>query len=557
MKTDLEIAQAAKMLPIEKIAEKIGLDKSDIETYGPYKAKISLNAVLDKSRYNKDGRVILVSAINPTPAGEGKSTTTIGLGDALNKLGYKAMVALREPSLGPVMGVKGGAAGGGYSQVVPMEDINLHFTGDIHAVTSANNLISAVIDNHLYQGNSLKIDPNKVIWKRAMDMNDRALRSITVGLSSRKETPRPDGFDISVASEVMAVLCLSKNLEDLRRRLEKMVVAYDVEERPVTVADLKVAGAVTMLLKDAIKPNLVQSLENTPVLIHGGPFANIAHGCNSVIATEFASRASEFIVTEAGFGADLGMEKFMDIKSRVLGKKPSAVVIVASIRAMKLHGGMDKKTLGEENLEALEKGLENLDKHVENVKFFNVPSVVALNRFASDTEAEIDLVRRWSERNNQALALSEVFTKGSTGGIELAKKVLDLINENKDNEDASLLYNLDESIEAKITTIARKIYGAAKVEFSDRAKMQLNTFAQLGWDKLPICMAKTPLSLTDDAKILGRPRNFTITIRELKPSLGAGFIVALTGEVMTMPGLPKQGAYENMDVIDNKIVGLF
>lgn len=545
------------MLAIENVARKIGLKKKDIELYGPYKAKIRLEAILDQERFARDGKVILVSAINPTPAGEGKSTTTIGLGDALNKIGYEAMIALREPSLGPVMGVKGGAAGGGFAQVVPMEDINLHFTGDIHAVTSANNLISAVIDNHLYQGNLLNIDPEKIIWKRAMDMNDRALRSIRVGLSSAREIPRQDGFDITVASEVMAVLCLARNLDDLKQRLARMVVAFNKADEPIIVDDLKIAGAVTMLLKDAIKPNLVQTLENTPVLIHGGPFANIAHGCNSVIATDFGRRVSDFIVTEAGFGADLGMEKFMDIKTRVLGKKPAVVVIVASIRALKLHGGMDKKSLGNEDLQALEKGLENLKKHLENVSFYHVPSVVALNRFQSDTPAEIDMLKNWAIEVGQPLAVSEVFAKGSTGGLELAHLVADLAKESTNDDGNPLLYELDWSIKKKVDTIATKIYGATKVEYSDLAKRQLDMFQKRGWDKLPICMAKTPLSLTDDPKIVGRPKDFTITIREFKPSLGAGFIVALTGEVMTMPGLPKKGAYENMDVIDNKIVGLF
>jgi len=555
MKTDLEIAQSAKLKPITRIAAKIGLKKADLESYGDYKAKIKLEAV-HSSRFNLDGQVILVSAINPTPAGEGKSTTTIGLGDSLNRLGFKTMVALREPSLGPVMGVKGGAAGGGYSQVVPMEDINLHFTGDIHAITSANNLISAVIDNHLFQQNELGLDKDRIVWRRAMDMNDRALRKIEVGLSSRKETPRTDGFDISVASELMAVLCLSRDMEEMKQRVAKMVVAYNLKGDPETASDLKVAGAVCMLLKDAIKPNLVQSLEGTPVLVHGGPFANIAHGCNSVIATDFARRCGDFVVTEAGFGADLGMEKFMDIKTRVLGVMPSVVVLVASIRALKLHGGAEKAVIKEENLEALQKGIENLEKHIENVGFYHVPYVVALNRFDSDTAKEIALVLDWAHSVGCPIALSEVFTKGSLGGLELARLVISQANRLPDAPRVPL-YELDMPIRDKVEMIAKKLYGAAAVSFSDKALAQIEEYAKYGWDKLAICMAKTPLSLTDDPKILGRPRDFTISIREFKPSIGAGFIVALTGEVMTMPGLPKKGAYENMDVIDNKIIGLF
>jgi len=554
MKTDLEIAQSAKMKKITTIAKKIGLKPSEIEMYGNYKAKISFDA-LSRPEFDKKGKIILVSAINPTPAGEGKSTTTIGLGDSLSKLGYSTMIALREPSLGPVMGVKGGAAGGGLSQVVPMEDINLHFTGDIHAIGAANNLISAVIDNHLYFGNELKINPEKIIWKRAMDMNDRALRKIEVGLSSKKETPRADAFDITVASEVMAVLCLSKDFEDLKERISRMVVAYDKEDNPVTVGDLKVAGAVVMLLKDAMKPNLVQTLENTPVLIHGGPFANIAHGCNSIVATDFASRAADYVVTEAGFGADLGMEKFIDIKARTMGKMPSLVVLVVSIRALKLHGGVDKTLMKEENVEALQKGIENLEKHIESVGQYQLPYVLALNKFASDSPAEISWIMQWAKEHKHPISLSEVFEKGSDGGIDLAKKVIELTT--KKSSKKSQLYPLDMTIEEKITTIATKIYGAKDVVFSDKAMAQMIEYRKLGWDKLSICMAKTPLSLTDNPKVVGRPRDFTITVREFKPSIGAGFLVALTGDVMTMPGLPKVGAFENMDVIDGKIVGLF
>lgn len=555
MKSDLEIAQNAKMKKIHEVAQSIGLSMDDIEQYGSYKAKINFNAIQNK-QFNKQAKIILVSAINPTPAGEGKSTTTIGLGDSLNALGYKTMIALREPSLGPVMGVKGGAAGGGYAQVVPMEDINLHFTGDIHAITSANNLISAVIDNHMYHGNDLRVDPNNVIWKRAMDMNDRALRKIQVGLSSKKEKERFDGFDISVASEVMAVLCLSKDIEDLKTRVAKMIVAYDIDKKPLTVGDFKVQGAVAMLLKDAIKPNLVQTLENTPVLIHGGPFANIAHGCNSIIATSFARSVSDYVVTEAGFGADLGMEKFLDIKARNMGVMPSVVVLVISIRALKLHGGASKLTMTEENVEALKKGIENLEKHIESVNQFDLPYVLSLNKFASDTTNEINALFEWAEKNNHPISLSEVFSKGSEGGLDLARKVIKVIDENK-NTKVHVLYDQNKSIEDKIEMIATKIYGAKGVVYTEKAREQIKEFNLLKWDNLPICMAKTPLSLSDDPKLLGRPRDFTITVREFKPSIGAGFLVALTGDVMTMPGLPKMGAYENMDVIDNKIIGLF
>jgi len=555
MDSDLQIAQKAKMETITKIAGKLGLKDSDIELYGNYKAKINMEAV-KSDRFQKNGKVILVTAINPTPAGEGKSTTTIGLGDALNRLGKNTVICLREPSLGPVMGVKGGAAGGGYAQVVPMEDINLHFTGDIHAVTAANNLISAVIDNHLYFGNQLNIDPERIVWKRAMDMNHRALRRIQVGLSSKKETPRYDGFDISVASEIMAVLCLARDIDDLKKRIARIVVAYDKSGNPVTVSDLKAAGAATMLLKDAIKPNLVQTLENNPVLIHGGPFANIAHGCNSLIATDFARRAGDYVVTEAGFGADLGMEKFLDIKSRLLGVLPSAIVLVASIRALKHHGGVEKDKLAEENVEALAKGIVNLEKHIENIGFYKIPFVVALNRFLSDSQAEMDYMMNWAKENNCPMALSDVFANGSAGGMELAKMVIETI-ENKSSQHSGLLYDVDLSIKEKIERIAKKVYGAANVEYSEAAEKAIETYDAFGWNKMPICMAKTPLSLSDDPKKIGRPENFTITIRDMKPSIGAGFLVALTGDVMTMPGLPRNGAFENMDVIDGKIIGLF
>ncbi len=554
MLSDLEIAQNSKMTKISDIAKKINLSEDDLEMYGNYKAKISYDA-LNKVKDRPRGKIILVSAINPTPAGEGKSTTTIGLGDSLNKLGYQTMICLREPSLGPVMGVKGGATGGGFSQVVPMEDINLHFTGDIHAITAANNLISAVIDNHLFQGNDLKINPEKVIWRRAMDMNDRSLRKINVGLSLKREVPRTDGFDISVASEVMAVFCLAQDLDDLKERISRIVVAYNVDDQPITVSDLKVAGAVTMLLKDAFKPNLVQTLEANPVLIHGGPFANIAHGCNSIMATDYASRVSEYTVTEAGFGADLGMEKFIDIKMRTMGTMPELVVLVASIRALKLHGGVDIDDLKTENVDALKKGVENLEKHIESVKEFGLPYVIALNKFPTDTEDEVSYMLSWAEANNHPISLSRVFEKGSEGGLDLAQKVIDQIN--RKNGNGHVLYQTSLSIEEKLDEIAKKIYGAKEVVFTDLAKEQIETYKRMGWDKLSICVAKTPLSLTDDGKVKGRPRDFTVTVREFKPSIGAGFIVALMGNVMTMPGLPKHGAYMDMDVIDGKIVGLF
>lgn len=553
MLTDLQIAQKAEMKRIDIIAEKIGLNPQDIEFYGNFKAKVSFDAI-NRYKDNARGKIILVTAITPTKAGEGKSTTTIGLGDSIASLGHKTVIALREPSLGPVMGVKGGAAGGGYAQVVPMEDINLHFTGDIHAITAANNLISAVIDNHLFHGNELKIDPEKVIWKRAMDMNDRSLRKIQVGLSMKKETPRYDAFDITVASEIMAVLCLSKDIEDLKTRVSNIVVGYNKNNKQVTVGDLKVTGAVAMLLKDAIKPNLVQTLEGTPAMIHGGPFANIAHGCNSIIATDFASRAADYVVTEAGFGADLGMEKFMDIKMRTMNTMPSAVVIVASIRALKIHGGVSDTEMNNENVQAVREGLVNLERHIESVQKYNVPYVIALNKFHIDTDAELAEVLDWAKNNGHEISLSEVFTKGSLGGVDLAKKVIRKAQVKSEN---APLYSLDLSIKEKIETIAKEIYGAAKVNYAEKAEEQIKQFNDLGWNKLAICMAKTPLSLSDDPSIKGRPRGFEVTVREFKPSIGAGFIVALTGDVMTMPGLPKRGAFENMDVIDQKIIGLF
>ena len=553
MLTDLQIAQKAEIKKIEEIATKIGLTADDLELYGKYKAKVSFEAI-NRYKDNPRGKIVLVTAITPTKAGEGKSTTTIGLGDSIAKLGFSTMIALREPSLGPVMGVKGGAAGGGYAQVIPMEDINLHFTGDIHAITAANNLISAIIDNHLFHGNELKLNPEKIIWKRAMDMNDRSLRKIQVGLSMKKETPRFDAFDISVASEVMAVLCLATDIEDLKRRLSTMVVAYNQEDKPVTVGDLKATGAVAMLLKEAIKPNIVQTLEGTPALIHGGPFANIAHGCNSIIATDFASRAADFVVTEAGFGVDLGMEKFMDIKMRAMDYMPSAVVIVASLRALKIHGGVSEAEMNNENVEAVKKGLANLEKHIESVKNYQVPYIIALNKFYTDTDQEIEAIMAWAKANNHEIALSEVFAKGSEGGLDLARKVVNKAIESKHNRP---LYPLNLGIKDKINKIAKEIYGADGVIFTEKAEEQIEQFNKFGWDNLAICMAKTPLSLSDDADIKGRPSGFKVTVREFKPSIGAGFIVALTGAVMTMPGLPKHGAYENMDLIDQKIIGLF
>lgn len=544
--------------PMEKIvaiARTLGLKPSDLELYGDHKAKIKMSAV-QSPRFSKKGKIVLVTAITPTSAGEGKTTTTIGLGDSLRRIGVSSMICLREPSLGPVFGIKGGATGGGKAMVVPMEDINLHFTGDIHAVTAANNLISAVIDNHLFQGNSLKIDPERIVWRRCMDMNDRALRQIEVGQSSLKEIRRKDGFDISVASEIMAILCLSKDLSDLKRRVERTIVAYDEANNPVTVGSLKVAGAVTMLLKDAIKPNLVQTLEHTPALIHGGPFANIAHGCNSVIATDFARRAADVVVTEAGFGADLGMEKFLDIKSRVLGIMPSAIVLVVSLKALRLHGGAEKDDLKTENIRALRAGMENLEKHIENIQLFHLPFVVSLNRFSSDSEEEVAYLHDWAVTRKIPFEISEVFAKGSEGGTDLAKRVMSLLEVQPDSPCVPL-YDVEESISDKIGKIATKLYGAKDVVYSETAKAQMNEFVRLGWDHLPVCMAKTPLSLSDNPKLQGRPRDFTLTIREFKPSIGAGFLVALTGEVMTMPGLPKVGAYEGMDVIDGKIVGLF
>ena len=554
MLSDLEIAQQCEMLDIKEIAKKINLTENDLELYGKYKAKINYN-IHNKM---KDGKLILVTAINPTPAGEGKSTVTIGLSDAMNKIGVNTVVALREPSLGPVMGIKGGAAGGGYAQVVPMEDINLHFTGDLHAITTANNLIASMIDNHIHQGNELNIDPSHVIWHRCVDLNDRALRNVTIGLGGKiNGVPRDDHFDITVASEVMAVLCLSSSLEDFKLRIGRMVVAYTYDKKPVTVDDIKATGAVTLVMKEALKPNLVQTLERTPVLIHGGPFANIAHGCNSVIATKTALKMADYVVTEAGFGADLGAEKFLDIKCRMADLHPSCVVIVATIRALKMHGGVAKTDLNQENVEALLKGMPNLQKHIENIKKYNLPYVVAINRFHSDSENEIKALENWAKENNHEVALTEVFAKGGEGGVELAKKVVNVINEKDGSETFAPIYKTDRTIEEKIETICKEIYGADGVDFTDEAKEQLKEIKNNGWDNLPICMAKTQYSLSDNATLLGRPEGFRVTVRGLKPSIGAGFIVALSGSIMTMPGLPKVPAANNMDVIDGKSVGLF
>ena len=555
MLTDLQIAQQAEILEIKEIAKKINLTEDDLELYGKYKAKIHLDKL---NNDKKDAKLILVTAINPTPAGEGKSTTTIGLADAMNKIGKKTVVALREPSFGPVMGVKGGAAGGGYAQVIPMEDINLHFTGDLHAITTANNAIAAMLDNHIQQGNELRIDPTRIILHRCLDMNDRALRNVVVGLGgSSNGVPREDHFDITVASEVMAVLCLANSLEDFKVRIGRMVVAYTYDKKPVTVNDLKATGAITLIMKDALMPNLVQTLEHTPTLIHGGPFANIAHGCNSVIATKTALKMGDYVVTEAGFGADLGAEKFLDIKCRMADLHPSCVVIVATIRALKMHGGVEKQDLAIENVEALLSGITNLEKHIENIGKYNLPYVVAINRFGTDTEKEVQALEKWAKDNNHPVALSEVFAKGGNGGIELAKKVVEEIELHDGSEKFAPIYDTNLTIKQKITKICKEIYGADGVEFTTNAKNQMAALKKNGWDNLPICIAKTQYSLSDNPKLLARPKGFTITIRDLKPSIGAGFIVALSGDIMTMPGLPKVPAANNMDVIDGKTVGLF
>lgn len=555
MKSDIEIAQEATLSKITEVAESIGVSEDDLELYGKYKAKFT-EEFLRKIESNKEGKLILVTAINPTPAGEGKTTTTVGLGQAFGKLGKKAIIALREPSLGPCFGIKGGAAGGGYAQVVPMEDINLHFTGDFHAITTAHNLLAAVIDNHIQQGNALDIDVRRIVWKRVLDLNDRALRHVVIGMGGKPHgVPRETGFDITVASEMMAILCLADGLEDMKKRLGEIIVAYTRDGRAVRAKELNVTGALALLFKDAIKPNLVQTLEGTPAFIHGGPFANIAHGCNSIMATKFALKFADVVVTEAGFGADLGAEKFLDIKCRFAGFHPDAVVIVATVRALKMHGGLAKADLGKVDMEALDKGMNNLLKHIENIQQFGLPAVVAVNAFPTDTKEELDFVKEKCMDLGAEVAISEVWAKGGKGGLELAEKVSAAMDR---PSCFGCLYDVNDSIPDKIGTIARKIYGADGVVFTNDAKKQLKEIEELGLDKMPVCMAKTQYSLSDDATKLGCPTGFTITVRELKVSAGAGFIVALTGNILTMPGLPKHPAAENMDIDENgKITGLF
>ena len=556
IKTDIEIAQSIEMQPITEIAKVAGVDDKYIEQYGRYKAKVDYSLLNESKRGN--GKLILVTAITPTPAGEGKTTTTIGLADGMKRIGKNVVVALREPSLGPVFGVKGGAAGGGYAQVVPMEDINLHFTGDFHAIGAANNLLAAMLDNHIYQGNALNIDPRRITWKRCVDMNDRQLRFVTDGLGGRVNgVPREDGYDITVASEIMAVFCLSKSITDLKERLSRIVVGYTYDEKPVTAGDLNAVGAMTALLKDALKPNLVQTLEGTPAFVHGGPFANIAHGCNSVIATRMAMKLGDYAVTEAGFGADLGAEKFLDIKCRMSGLTPSAVVIVATVRALKMHGGLAKTELGNENLEALENGIPNLLRHVSNIKnVYKLPSVVAVNRFPTDTDAEIDLIINKCKELGVNVVLSTVWAEGGKGGEELAKEVVRLCEEEKG--DFTFSYELDGTIEDKILAVTQKVYGGVDINVTPQAKKEIDRLTALGFDKMPICVAKTQYSFSDDMTKLGAPENFTITVKNVKVSAGAGFVVVLTGDIMTMPGLPKVPAAEKIDVDENgKISGLF
>ena len=556
MKTDIEIAQSVELKPITDVVEKLGIDFNDLELYGKYKAKLTFDKIQEVQK-EEPGKLILVTAINPTPAGEGKSTITIGLADALNKIGKQTMIAIREPSLGPVMGIKGGAAGGGYAQVLPMEDINLHFTGDMHAITTANNALSALIDNHLHQGNELAIDQRRIIWKRVVDLNDRALRHVSVGLGGPLNgIPREDGFDITVASEIMAILCLATDIEDLKRRLANIVIGYRYDRSPVYVRDLEVEGALALILKDAIKPNLVQTIYGTPAFVHGGPFANIAHGCNSVLATSTALRLADYVVTEAGFGADLGAEKFLDIKTPNLPVSPSAVVIVATIRALKMNGGVAKDALSEENVEAVRSGFANLERHVENMRKFGVPVVVAINEFVTDTEAEIAALKELCASIQVPVELASVWADGADGGLALAETVVETLETSPANY--TRLYDNDLSVEEKITKIAQEIYRADNVVFEKKAKTQIAQIVKNGWDKLPVCMAKTQYSFSDDPSLLGAPSGFDITIRELVPKTGAGFIVALTGEVMTMPGLPKRPAALNMDVAeDGTALGLF
>lgn len=556
MLTDIQIAQSAHMLPICEVAKKAGILEEELYQYGPYKAKLT-DALKKRVVDKPNGKLVLVTAINPTPAGEGKTTTTVGLGQALSKLNKNAIIALREPSLGPVMGIKGGAAGGGYSQVVPMEDINLHFTGDMHAITAANNLLSAMVDNHIHQGNELGIDARSIVWKRVLDMNDRALRQVVVGLGGKVNGfVREDGFMITVASEVMAILCLADDIEDLRRRLGNIIVAYNYDGAPVTAKDLKADGAMTLLLKDAIQPNLVQTLENTPCLMHGGPFANIAHGCNSVQATKLALKLADYVVTEAGFGADLGAEKFLDIKCRMAGLKPDMAVVVATVRALKYNGGVAKDQLKAENVEALQKGLPNLQKHIENMQKFGLPVVVALNVFDTDTVSEIAAVQALCEKMDVPCARSEVFAKGGEGGVELAQCVLDTLDTKQSH--FAPIYDVNSSIEDKILTLVREIYGGSGVVYTAKAKKQIKMLTDLGFDNLPICVAKTQYSLSDNPALLGRPEGFKITVSEVRVSAGAGFVVVQTGDIMTMPGLPKKPAAQNIDILSNgEIVGLF
>ena len=556
MKSDIEIAQEAVLLPIGEVAAKLDISEEELELYGTYKAKLS-DELMERIEGNKNGRLILVTAINPTPAGEGKTTTSVGLGQAFGKLGKKAVIALREPSLGPCFGIKGGAAGGGYAQVVPMEDLNLHFTGDFHAITSANNLLAALLDNHIQQGNELGIDPRQIVWKRCMDMNDRVLRNIVVGLGNKMDgMVREDHFVITVASEVMAILCLADDMSDLKRRLSNIIVAYNFEGKPVTAGDLKTTGAMAALLKDALKPNLIQTLEHTPAIVHGGPFANIAHGCNSVRATKMALKLADYVVTEAGFGADLGAEKFFDIKCRKAGLSPDAVVLVATVRALKYNGGVAKADLGVENLDALKKGIVNLEKHIENLQKYGVPVVVTLNSFVTDTKAETDFIEQFCRERGCEFALSEVWEKGGEGGIALAEKVLRTIEQKESH--FTPLYADDLSLEEKIETIAREIYGADGVSYSPAAQKELKRIADMGMSDFPVCMAKTQYSLSDDQAKLGRPRDFTVSVREVYVSAGAGFVVAVTGAIMTMPGLSKNPAAYGIDVDDNGVItGLF
>ncbi|MDQ8264211.1 formate--tetrahydrofolate ligase [Enterococcus faecium] len=556
MKSDLQISQETELEPIIEVASKLDLKEDDLELYGKYKAKINFSGI-NRSKDNAEGHLILVTSINPTSAGEGKSTITVGLGDALNKINKKSVIALREPSLGPVMGIKGGAAGGGYAQVLPMEDINLHFTGDMHAITTANNALSALLDNHIHQGNELNIDARRVIWKRVVDLNDRELRKVIVGLGGPIQgVPREDGFDITVASEIMAILCLAADLEDLKARLARIVVGYTFDRQPVTAGDLKAEGALALLLKDAIKPNLVQTIYGTPAFVHGGPFANIAHGCNSILATKTALRLADYVVTEAGFGADLGGEKFLDIKVPNLKKAPDAVVIVATIRALKMHGGMKKDELKNENLDALKIGFANLKRHIRNMEQYQLPVIVAINEFVTDTDSELTLLEHLCEDQGILAKRASVWANGAEGGVDLAEAVVRLID--RKEADYKPLYRLEETIQEKTETIVKKIYGGNGVAFSKKAQKQIEEFTKNGWDNLPICMAKTQYSFSDDPSLLGAPEDFTITIREIIPKLGAGFLVALTGDVMTMPGLPKKPAALNMDVTnDGEVLGLF